>query len=149
MKTKSTAERLPHQYDGATIFYHPLLYSVQLKLRKECTERGEFDGGLFLLRATQEAVDGWDEHVHDADDAPLAVPTGPAEQRRAKIAQIIDMAFPGDLIAQIGLLATADNPETARKNSPTIFGASSSSPTEPAASSLPVTTVAPSAPETA
>ena len=149
MKTKSTAERIPHQYDGATIFYHPLLYSVQLRLRKECTERGEFDGGLFLLRATQEAVDGWDEQVLDADDQPLPVPTGLHAERRAKIAAIIDMAFPGPLIAQIGLLATADNPETARKNSPTIFGDGSSSPTEPAASSLPVTTVAPSAPEMA
>jgi len=149
MKTKSTAERLPHVYDGATIFYHPLPYSVQLRLRAECTARSEMDGALFLLRAAQECVDGWDEQVLDADDAPLAVPIGQPEERRAAIARIIDMAFPGPLIAQLGLLATADNPEAARKNSPLTFGAGSSLPIAPADTSLPVATVAPNAPETA
>ena len=143
-RTKSTATRNPHSYEGATIFWHPLLYTQIIELEARCSVRGTLDIGELHLGAAQEAVDAWDEEVLDADDHPIAVPTGSEEERRLQIAHIV-AGFPTTLILQLSVLARADNPETARKNLPLIFPENSPSPVAAVSESLPALTAASSA----
>lgn len=115
-KTKSPAERLTHVYQGATIYYHRILYTRQSELRYLCTERGEVDEVKLKLLAAQEAVDGWDEQVLGADDLPLPMPTGATpEEWRERIAMVV-ATFPTELIVEMAILSFADTPETVRKN---------------------------------
>ena len=138
-RTKSTAERLSHPYEGAMIFYHRILYSRQGEILHACTERGEIDWRKVQLLVVQDAVDGWDDQVLDADDHPLHVPGGSDEERRQRIATIVS-AFPTQLIFEVATLAFADDQETVRKNWPQLFPASSGSlPAEPD-TNAPVTT---------
>lgn len=151
-KTKSTAERLAHTYEGATIFYHRLLYTRQSEILAQCTERGVLNGRQGDLLAVQDAVDGWDEGVHDADDHPLPVPSnGTEEERRQRIAQVV-ATFPNALIGQLATLSFADDPEAIKKsweqrsaeNSALLIGTPGSSlPVEPVDGST-LTTIAPS-----
>ena len=138
-KTKSTAERLAHLYEGATIFYHRILYSRQGEILHACTERGEIDWRKAQLLITQDAVDGWDNQVLDADDHPLQVPGGTDEERRQRIATIVS-AFPTQLIFEVATLAFADDAETVRKNLPQLFPASSGSPPDGPGMNGPATT---------
>lgn len=115
-KVKNTAERLPYDHGGAIIFYHRIPYPQQAQLFHAHTDRGEIDWRALRLAVAQQAVDGWNEDVHDADDQPLPVPSGiPEEERRTRIAAIVAM-FPTELIIAVSEYALADNPETVRKN---------------------------------
>jgi hypothetical protein len=144
-QAKSKAERLAHVYEGATIYYHRILYSRQRQLVHQYTERGDTRWDLVDLAAAQDAVDGWDDQVLDADNHQLPVPTAETEsERRLKIAAIVD-TFPTELIREIASLSFADNPELIKKNWQLLSGASSNLSTPVPASSLPAPTVEDSA----
>lgn len=146
-KTKSTAERISVDYEGATLYVHRLLYEQQAEVVDRCTERGETDWRLVQLTAAQEATDGWDEQVHDADDHPIPVPSAelPDEERRQRIATVVS-TFPTELIIKLAEIAYADNAETVKKNWKNTSSASSASPTDEPAASSPVPTADASAP---
>ena len=147
-KIKSMAERNAHIYEGATIFWRPVLYARQLEIEHACTERGVLDMAKKNLMSAQDAVVGWDEQVHDADDTPLAVPTGTEDERRHRIALIVG-TFPMALIIQLGILACADNPEAIKKSWEILSLAAFASPIDTPAESLPVPTADSNEPRTA
>jgi len=140
-KIKNTAERLVHLYEGAQIFYHRLLYRQQRALIAECTERGETDWSEVQIRAAEEMIDGWDDHVQDADGYPLAVPTGRApDDNRAQIRVVVN-TFPTDLIVELATLAFTDHPEEVIKNFRSALLGNSLSQVDAPDTSLPVETV--------
>jgi hypothetical protein len=147
-RVKNTAERNPLVYEGATIFWRPVLFDQQRKIEHECTEMGVLDEAKKHLRIAQEAVVGWDAEVHDADDNPLAVPSGTDEDRRPQIALIVS-TFPTVLIVQLGVLACADNPEVIKKSWETMLLAASSLSTDAPAENSPATTADANGPATA
>jgi len=138
-KTKSTAERIPIEYEGATIFAHHLLFEEQGKLFHACTVRGETDGFKLQLLVAQAATDGWDEGVHDADDHPLPVPAGATdEERRQRIALVVS-TFPNTLITRISEMALADNAEAVKKNWSSSSSGNFASPSDGLDERLPAT----------
>ena len=142
-RTKNAAERNAHSYEGATIFWRPLLYAEQIEIRHTATVRGETNDDLMHLLAAQAAIEGWDDQCLSPDNQPWPVPGGADEERRAAIARIVE-GFPGTLILQISVLARADDPETARKNLPFLFPANLSLPSTPPDGNLPAGIAEPS-----
>lgn len=155
---RSTAERLPYVHDGVTIYYHRLTYTERAEVVHLAQARGQVDMLYAWFEAAKRAIDGWDDHVVDADLHPVPVPGGrdsearekdaalsPHDDQRQQIAAIVSQ-FPPLLIEQIGILALQDTPDFLLDAWRTRWPESSALPIDAQAMNLPVSIVAPSAP---
>lgn len=138
---RNTAERIPLEYEGITVYYHRLTYLEQTRLTEKHRNMGQFDAVLFLQEAAQLAVDGWSEHLYGADMQIIPVPShGDPDEKRAAIAAIVEH-FPPSLIRQLGESATEETPDFLRKSWQKKWDDSSSSSTNEASERTPVATV--------
>ena len=155
---RSTAERLPYEHDGVTIFYHRLTYTERAEVIHLAQTRGEVDMSAVWLETAQRAIDGWDDQVVDADFHPIPVPHRainvvqgvdanfrPLEDHRRQIAAIVSY-FPPVVIERIGMLALEDTPDFLLDAWRKLWPENSGLPVDGPAMSLPASIVAPSEP---